>query len=180
MYFKQIRKIIGTYILKKELLNFSRKKIAISFAEVKTVLILFEASKIEDIQVVKKYVAQLKDKKKKVKIIGYFDTPFPPDFPYSKLEYDFFNVKEVNWYLKPTSLYLDNLLAEEFDVLLDLNTNNFFPITYISSLSKAHFKVGKYSQANQSIYDLMIDTGQDTSVNTLLTQIEVYLNMINS
>lgn len=179
MYFKNIRKAIGNYLLKAEVSQLKRNNAAFNMAEAKTFAIVFEASKIEDVELVKKYVVYLKDMKKKVRIIGYFDTLYPPDFTYSKLEYEFFSIKELTWYLKPAGTFLPVFAEEEFDVLIDLNIHDHFPLKYVSALSMAHFKVGKFSEENKNIFDLLIDFEKDKTFKYFLRQVDIYLDMIN-
>lgn len=179
MNFIKIRQLFGNYLLKKESARLQRNKRAFNMAEAKTFTILFEASKLEDVDLVKKYAGYLKEMKKKVRIIGYFNTPYPPDFTYSKLEYEFFSVKELTWYLAPSGSFLNAFLEEEFDVLIDLNLDNHFPIKYISTLSRACFKIGRYSEENQNVFDLLLDIEQGKTFKYFLRQVDIYLDMIN-
>lgn len=179
MYFKNIRKIIGSYLLRTEASQLRRNKTAFNIADAKSFAILFEASELEDVDLIKKYVVYLKEMKKKVRVIGYFDTEFPPHFTYSKLEYEFFNLKELTWFLKPSGTFFDAFCEEEFDVMIDLNIYDHFPLKYVATLSRAQFKVGKFSEENKKIYDLLIDTKPDKSFKYFLQQVDIYLGMIN-
>jgi hypothetical protein len=179
MYFKNIRKLIGNYLLNTEATRLKRNKAAYNLAEAKSFAILFEASKLEDVDLIKKYAVYLKDMKKKVRIVGYFDTPYPPDFTYSKLECEFFSIKDLTWHLKPNGTFLNAFLEEEFDVLIDLNLYDHFPLKYVSTLSMARFKVGKYSNENEKIHDLLIDFKADNTFKYFLRQVDTYLDMIN-
>jgi hypothetical protein len=179
MKFTAIRKAFGNYFLKNEAAQLSRNKAAFNMAEAKTFAILFEASNIDNIELVKKYANYLKEMKKKIRVIGFFNTPFPPDITYSKLEYEFFSVKELNWFMAPSGSFLKNFLEEEFDVLIDLNLSDEFPLKYISSLSKARFKVGKFNEENKKVHDLLIDYETDKTFKFFLRQVDIYLDMIN-
>ena len=108
--------------------------------EAKTIGIVFDATDKEDFELVKKYVLYLKEMKKKVKAIGFFNQKESPPMAFSKLEYDFFSLKDLSWNNIPNSVYVKNFIADEYDILLDLNLNDLFPLRYISSLSKARFK----------------------------------------
>lgn len=179
MNFIKIRKLFGNYLLKKEISRLQRNKRAFNMSEAKTFTILFEASKLEDVDLVKKYVVYLKEMKKKVRVVGFFNTPYPPDFTYSKLEYEFFSMKELTWYLAPAGVFVKNFLEEEFDVLIDLNLDDHFPLKYISTLSRSCFKVGKYSEENEKVYDLLIDFESGKNFKFFLRQVDIYLDMIN-
>jgi len=179
MNFVGLRKAAGNYLLKSAASQLKRNKVAFNKVEAKSFAILFEASKIEDVDLVKKYVTYLKELKKKVRIVGFFNTEFPPDFTYSKLEYEFFSVKELSWNLKPSGTFLNSFLEEEFDVLIDLNLDDHFPLKYISTLSRARFKVGKFSNENEKIQDLLIDIAPNKTFKYFLQQVDIYLDMIN-
>jgi hypothetical protein len=179
MYFKNIRIAAGKYLLRAEAEHVRRVKTAFNMFEARTFVILFEGSRIDDVDLVKKYVNYLKEMKKKVRVIGFFNTEFPPDFTYSKLDYEFFSIKELNWHMKPSGTFVRSFLEEEFDVLIDLNFEDHFPLTYLSTLSNAHFKVGKFSTENQQIFDLLIDTAKGKTFKYLLQQVDIYLQMIN-
>ena len=68
-----------------------------------------------------------------------------------------------------------------FDILIDINFEKVFPIYYISSLSKANFKVGLYdTESGNSTFDLMIELKKPVRVDDYLSNVVHYLEMINS
>ena len=175
-----IKRFAGNIILKREIAQLHRAKTAMSLTEAKSFAIIFEASRLEDVELVKKYVTYLKEMKKHVKVIGFLDSTQEPSFTYSKLEYEFFNQKALTWYLKPVGSVSNNFVAEEFDVLIDLNLSDQFPLKFISSISKAKFKVGRFSEENKKIHDLLIDTDEGKTFKYFLRQVDIYLGMINN
>jgi hypothetical protein len=179
---KTIKDFFANNALKKELLNNPReiKPNKFDFNKIKTVGILFGASDPEDFELVKRYVVYLREHGKKVKVIGYFSDKDIPALTYSKLEYDFFSRKELNWMGKPTTHIIDNFITEEFDLLIDLNIHDHFPLKYIASLSKSKFKVGKYKEdENENIYDMMIDSDNTQKLKYFLRQVDTYITMLN-
>jgi hypothetical protein len=167
--------------LKQELKNLrrERKPNMFSFAKIKTVGIVFDATSTEDYEIVKRYVVYLREHLKKVKVIGFFSTKEIPALTYSKLEYDFFSAKELNWLGKPGSTIVSNFIEEEYDLLIDLNIHDHFPLKYIAALSKAAFKVGKFDEEGFDIHDLMIDADNTKTVKYFLRQIDTYITMLN-
>lgn len=150
-----------------------------SFDDVKTVAILFDATDKGDYELMKKYVMYLREYRKKIMVIGFYSWKEVPDFAYSKLEYDFFSLKDLNLIGVPKPSFVDSFIKEDFDLLIDLNIKNHFPLKYISSLSKAKFKVGEYSKKNVAMYDLMIDIEQTRTLKYFMKQIDTYLDMFN-
>jgi hypothetical protein len=179
--FKKIKLALGNNYLKKELVANPRKAFLnkFNFDQVRTVGMLFDASNPEDYELVKRYVVYLREHAKKVKVLGYFSSKKIPAYTYSKLEYDFFSSKEVNWFGKPTTHIIDNFMEEEYDLLIDLNIHDHFPLKYISALSKAKFKVGKFKEEDESIYDMMIDADNTQTLKYFLRQIDTYITMLN-
>jgi len=178
---KNIKLKIANRLLNAELKakHLQKEPIKFAFEKVKTVGVLFDATNPEDFELVKRYVTYLREYSKKVKVLGYFNTKNIPALTYSKLEYDFFSVKDVNWMYKPNSMVINNFIAEEFDLLIDLNVNDHFPIKYIAALSKAKFKVGKYIENEIDVYDMMIDADQTKTVKYFLRQVDTYITMLN-
>jgi hypothetical protein len=179
---KKIRGFFANKALKKELAINPRilKPNQFNFNKIKTVGILFDASNPEDFELVKRYVIYLKEHTKKVKVIGFFSIKDIPSLTYSKIEYDFFSLKETNWMGKPTTHIIDNFINEEFDLLIDLNIHDHFPLKYIAALSKAGFKVGKYKEEiNEDIYDMMIDSDNTQKLKYFLRQVDTYITMLN-
>lgn len=178
---QNIKQTVAGLYLKLELKDHVRnsKPNKFSFNQVKTVGILFDASNPEDFELVKRYIQYLREHRKKVKALGYYPAKRIPDMTYSKLEYDFFSAKETNWFGKPSAMVIQNFINEEYDLLLDLNIQDHFPLKYISALSKASFKVGKYTQKDVAIYDMMIDSDNTKTLKYFLRQVDVYITMLN-
>ena len=176
---QNIKEVFGNYFLSQERKSVRRNKIFMNMAEAKTIGIVFDATDKENLDLVKKYVAYLKEMKKKVKAIGFFNQKVTPAMAFSKLEYDFFSLKELSWNNTPNSIYVKNFIEEEYDILLDLNLNDLFPLKYISSLSRARFKVGKKTEKNSFTFDMMMELEKDKSLKYYLKNIDTYLFVIN-
>ena len=176
---QKIKDFAGSYLLSGQLKNVHRNKMFVNMQDAKTVGIVFNATDSADFDLVKKYIGYLKDMKKRVKAIGFYNQKNIPAMSYSKLEYDFFCQKELSWNNTPSSIYVKNFIEDKYDILLDLNLEDLFPLRYISSLSKASFKVGKSSEKNNSIFDLMIETKEGKGLKYFLKNIDTYLFIIN-
>ncbi len=165
--------------MQKEIANIKRKRNLFNLTTALTAGILYEASNPEDYELIRKYVGYLKEYGIKVKTIGYFSQKEVPQFTFSKLDYEFFTKKELNWYLKPITSFTDQFSSQEFDLLIDLNINDHFPLKYIAGISMAKFKIGKYSEENKDVHYMMIEIDSTKNLKYLLRQIDIYLQMIN-
>lgn len=176
-----IKLSLANRALKQELKSAGviRKPNQFNFEKIKTVGIIFDATNAEDYEIVKRYVVYLREHLKKVKVIGFFSAKEIPALTYSKLEYDFFTTKELNWMGTPNSVIIRNFINEEYDLLIDLNIHDHFPLKYIAALSKASFKVGKFNEKDIEIHDMMIDSDGTKTVKYFLRQIDTYITMLN-
>lgn len=176
---QNIRNMAGNYFLSREMASVSRNKMFLNLEEAKTIGIVFDATENENFELVKKYINYLKDLKKRVKAIGFFNSKITPPMAYSKLEYDFFCLKDLSWHNSPNSIYVKNFIGDEYDILLDLNLMDSFPLRYISTLSRAKFKVGKKNKWNSSIFDLMLEVKDGKNLKYFLRNLDQYLFIIN-
>ena len=177
---KNIQETIGGYFLNREVSFLKRERNIISIQEAKTVGIIFDSSDKEEFELVKKYINYLKEMKKRVKAIGYFSNDIVPELTYSKLEFDFFTPKQLNWYQRPSNVFVENFINEENDVLIDLNIYDRFPLRYIGAASRSKFKIGKFSDKDKNIYDMMIHQDESKGLKYFLRQVDIYLFMINN
>ena len=179
---KDIKDRVADLYLKYKLMDAKKYKQPnmFNFNNIKTIAILFDSSEKEDYELLKKYVAYLREYKKKVKVIGFYNYKEVPDFAYSKLEYDFFSIKDLNLIGKPSPIFIEQFLEEEYDLLIDLNLNDHYPLKYMASMSNAKFKAGKYSKKDTKMYDMMIDIEKTKTLKYFLKQIDTYITMLNN
>ena len=178
-FISSIKEAIGRKVLKEQMVYRKRNCTFFNLNDASTIGILFDSTGNEDYELVKKYVTYLKELHKRVKVIGYCSVKEIPEFTYSRLEYEFFSAKELNWHYKPSGKFMENFVDEEFDILIDLNIYDHFPLEYIAAVSKARFKVGKFTDNNKETYDMMIETDETKSFKYFLRQVDIYLSMIN-
>jgi hypothetical protein len=178
---KKIKQYFANRALKHELgqLQSVRSQNKFNFDKIKTIGILFDSTNSDDYEIVKRYVDYLKEHSKKVKALGFFNAKEMPSVTYFKSEYDFFSIAELNWMGIPTSEPVKGFIAEEYDLLIDLNILDHFCLRYVSALSKAKFKVGKFTEDNIKVLDMMIDSDNTKTVKYFLRQVDAYIMMLN-
>ncbi len=159
---------------KINLLNVSHK--AVPFREVKLAGILFDADEPNNEQVIKKLMQQLQQQNIKVEVLGYI-----PKLPKNrgKVIFDYFTEKEVSMALVPQQSVLNSYAEKPFDVLLNLYTTEILPLEYISAVSKATFRIGKYIAGKDYYCDMMISLKETDTLENLIEQTLHYLNQIN-
>jgi hypothetical protein len=79
----------------------------------------------------------------------------------------------------PVNPVVKNFINEKFDILINLNSGKCFPLKYISALSKARFRVGRYNSQNAVCFDMMIKLHGEPTLKTVVEEIENFLRLIN-
>jgi hypothetical protein len=176
-----LKKNIARFFLKRKLDFSSKRKITehFNFNQTKSIGIIFSADNAFQIETVRKYMSLMNDSGKQVKAICFNKTKHIPSLGHSNLFIDFVLPKEINFWGIPTPSFIDGFIENEFDLLIDLDINENFPVEYVSAMSKAFFKVGKHSKNNESIFDLMLKIDGIQNIEYFIEQIDIYLKMIN-
>ncbi len=164
----------------RELKNLQRERKVISLGDAKTVGILYNASEKADFETVRAFVKKLLSEKKEVTSLGFVDKKELAENQFSKLGLDFFSRKDLSFYMIPKNILVNNFSKGDFDILINLNVENCFPLQYISGISKAKFRVGRYDPANTHFYDLMIKTTEHESLQHFIEQVDHYLTLIKT
>lgn len=153
---EQMRTRVGEFVLRKQIRHLKRKVQSCNLDEANSIGVLFNATHSVSFDIVKNYVKELSLKHKNISVLGFVDSKQLIDHYLYRKGFEFFTRNELNWYNKPENDAVTAFLKEEFDVLINLNLDDIYPIKYILSLSKAKFKVGRLTDTH-NYHDLMID-----------------------
>lgn len=171
---------IGKYLLRKKLTGISRQGNFISFAEAHKVGLLYDATDEKSSDPVRQYVKKIIAAQKEVRALGFVSRKELPEGQYARLGMDFFTKKGVNLWQIPTHPVAKNFADEEFDILLDLTLEPCFPLQYLSAVSRAKFRVGRYREHQTGYYDLMIDLEAGSGLEAFIDQAHHYISLLNS
>jgi hypothetical protein len=178
-FLEDIKHKIGQYVFQRDLKLNKRIKSVSNLDDSQSIGILFDATTKEQIKEIKPLVDYFFGMKKEVKAFGYVNSKNFDECHIPKLQYDFFNLKDLNWYYKPQNDYIKNFVKKEYDILINLSDSNCIPIKYLVASSVARFKVGKFEEG-YDIYDLMIKLDKkEDSMARLISEIAKYLKIIN-
>ena len=169
---------IGRLVFHRDLRTNKRLKEVSNLEESKSIGILYEATNSEQIKKIEPFVKYFFELRKDVKALGYVNKTKLDNCHIPKLNYDFFYLKDLNWYYKPQNYIIDNFVKKEYDILINLSDSNCIPIKYLVASSLAHFKIGQYEDGYE-IYDLMIKLDKEKGEERLMEEIKHYLNLIN-
>ncbi len=85
-----------------------------------------------------------------------------------------------NFFYKPVSPVVKNFIDRDFDILIDLHTGNGIPFRYITALSRAKFKIGKYDKSAVRFYDFMVSTREGVILPQFIQQVNSYLHQLKN
>lgn len=180
--YDEIRIRAGRLSLKKELKSLTtRKVVTTNLNDANSIAFLYKIDSEEDYTKVNKFMKYLKSEfgTKRIFFLGYWDdAKKDPEFLQTKLDFDFFSKKDLNWRGVPAGGNIDNFLSEKFDILIDLNNYFNIPLRYLIIKSPAKMKVGRYSEENEPFFDLMLADNQ-TEFEAYCNELVKYLTMIN-
>tara|TARA_A100001035_G_scaffold179592_1_gene142803 strand:- start:135 stop:692 length:558 start_codon:yes stop_codon:yes gene_type:complete len=176
-FVENIKQKVGDYVFKRDLKHNERKREVHNLHTAKSIGILYDATDLNDMMLVSEFANDLFKSKKDVKALGFVNRNELTHHHMPMLQFDFFFLKDLNWYYKPQNYIIKNFLEKEYDILINFCTSNCVPVKYLAGSSKAKFKVGKFEK-DLFIYDMMIDIKKD-NLSDLITEIKHYLNLIN-
>ena len=162
-------------LLRRKTVRMKRQKMLFDFASAKYVGVLCSPQDEFTTAQLKNFLHFLSQKGIKYLVLGYFNGKnIPENFLYWK-GIDFFTQKDLNFFFIPKNPMVDKFINEPFDMLINCNVNDYFPVEYMSHLSVAKCKVGIMREGD-SCYDLMIDIKKTPTIEYFLKNIEKYLS----
>jgi len=179
--FRNIRVNTGKSILARKIAKSERKVYYSNIGLVKNIGVVWDASRTEDFACLSWFHQKMHERNVKVTIIGYFPGKNLPD-QYTAIRYlSCIRKKEINFFYHPVSSEARTFISNRFEILIDINFDNLFPLQCISSLSNAGFKVGLFeSETMETPFDLMMEIKKPVDIESYLNEIIHYLEMINS
>ncbi len=175
--FKSIRQKIGRYILQRQLRHFKRTKSLFNFETAQHIGVVFKTDVQSDFELVKRFLHFLSDHNNKVVALCFVDFNKVPDYYLLRKGFNFFSRNDLNFYFVPQTSFINDFIEKPFDILIDLSTDFNFPLHYISSLSKAKYKIARQQQGN-TCFDLMIDISKNNNVEALIEHIKHYVPVL--
>lgn len=176
---KNLRNKIGRYLFFKEFNHHQSNRSLITFANSRSIGILYDSTNEKHFELVKRYVKEIREvHQKEVLSLGYYDDKELPPMRFSKLGMDFFTRKDLNWHFKPIAQVVRNFVHREFDILIDLHLANSLPFRYVVATSRAKFKIGRYDRAAVRFYDFMLSVDEQITFPRFIEQVNFYLKSL--
>jgi hypothetical protein len=179
--FKNYRLSRGRTILTKKIARVRRSRFRGNIYSAKKMGIVWDATNSDEFQVLSQFHQKMQDRNIDLNIIGYYPGKELPDKITAIRYLICIKNQDINFTYRPVSSEANNFINTPFDILIDANFNNAFPLEYISALSRAGLKVGIFDNGNErSSFDIMIDVNKNRDLNNYLNQVVHYLEMINT
>lgn len=155
--------------LKQKVRELKRKVHVINLDKVQTAGILW---KIDDRDVFKMLVGQLKKRNIRVSSICFADQPgsVRGEVIFSPADFSFLG--------KVNNNELSEFIKQDFDLLIDISLTTGVEVQFVRALSKARFKIG-WANLSPNYFDLSIDIHNRMDPGYLSEQIIHYLSEIN-
>lgn len=176
---EKIRRYYRKKCLKNTLQTRNREIKFCSLKNAKYVGILYEIGDESTYIWLSKFVNMLLSEGKTLRIVGYHNNKYVPYFCIPQLKYDFFCNKETNWFGKPNANFVQEVIDEPFDILLDLTLEDSFPLNYFTATSNAHFKIGRNTAGKINYLDLMIELEENHAISDLMYFINDYTDKLD-
>ncbi len=132
--------------------------------------ILVDASNFKDRNDVLAFAERLRKDGHRVKILGYLVGKIEG----ASMPFDIFATAQLSKVSRiPKSPEVDDFIQQKFDALINVSIHqNHKPLDYISSLSRASFRIGPwYHHAKHNPYDLCIDAGASATMNEWINEL---------
>jgi hypothetical protein len=175
-FLEKLRKNLGLFFLNKKARAVNRHRKIYNFSTAQKAGIIFSCQNEEDFQAVKEFKKYLEEKNIDTYVLGFINDKKIPDHLLLRTGFNFFCLKNLDWYYRPANGYIHDFILKNFNILFDFSVNDHFPVHYISLLSPAEYKVGRLTGTDQ--YDLMIDIKQNKHLPFFIEQVKHYINLI--
>jgi len=177
--FSNLRSGITNLVIKRLLRTRKRHKKVYNLSTARSIGIVFDGTNPKNFDGVFDFYKKLKIQTGiRLSVLGYINPDSVPNKFLIRNDVSFFSTNDVNWYYKPGGQDVVKFCNDKLDILINLDLNRQKPINFISSVSIARFKVGRYhSESKFNDFSIRIDS--EPTLEFFIQQVEHYLELIN-
>lgn len=136
--------------------------------------ILFDATVIEERDLILSFSKTFEKIGYKVTLMGYLDHAADT----AGIPYKHFNRRNVSRNFIPSGVDVGKFLESEFDLLINTDLSQSLPIHYLACLAKSYTKVGPHS-AFDEYYHLILDTKDTFTIKQYISELIDILNKVS-
>ena len=178
--FKNIRLSIGKTITRKKLSRINRSKKFNNLRNSRKIGIVWDGNLTNQFNFLTDFYREIHERGIQVDIICYYSGKILPN-EYTAIRYlKCFKRSDLSFFYLPESPEVEEFINTPYDIIVDINFSRHFPLYYVTSLSKAAFKVGAGDTMGRETLDMTIELNGKQNISFFLTQVRHYLEMINT
>lgn len=175
---KEDLKLLWKRIRKKYPLFVKTERKFVNLNEAKQIGLIYPWSSIHE-NSLNQYLERLSKEGKIVQEVGFVNLPkLPPTgIPEQTAQRIIICKKDLNILKHPHGDYIDNFLANEFDLLINLDTDSLAPLQYLSAMSHARCRAGVWHKKAEERFEIML-SNPESRMEDLILQFDHYLRKI--
>ncbi len=129
---------------------------------------------------VKALVDELTGRNISVVVLAYCPDKVKPAYIWENPHFGMFSKTDLGFDNVPHNHFVDIFVNQKFDILFDLSVVDHYQNVYVSTRSRAKFKIGHSNFNNYNIFDLIVSTNEKVSLDEHIKDVLHYLNNFNS
>lgn len=174
----KVKKAVRAYLMNRQLSRRDRNKMVMGLEESKTLGIIFDANTAADYRLVMNYVKSIQDKGKKVTALGFYKAKHKPGYLNDQPNWVYCHPSDFGLGLQIKNEKVVSFVDSSFDILIDLSPSDMFYTKYVSGMSNACYKAGRFHTDQVDLYDLFIQVPGHISLQELMNHMNHYLQII--
>ena len=178
-FLKNTRIAIGRSLLSNNLKKIRRKKQVYNMDTAKSIGFVYVYKNDKEFQIVENLISDLKKELKNVKALVYLPYTKLATYLPQKISINYISSADLNLIYYPKTKYANDFIHTKFDILIDLNLSDLFPLEYITTITNASFKVGLFDEKKQKVYDMMLKISKEERLDLIIEELINYLKMLN-
>lgn len=172
--FKKLRARLHHYFLRKKLKDVKHPHQTMNYERARTIAVIFDATLPENLTAAKKFNQDLSGLNKRAHFFAFLNHKEPA----GSLPFEYMTKQQVSRLFIPQHPKVEELITKQYDLLINLCTDECLPLEYICALSNATYRVGRFIPGKTYCYDMMIDMNGKRDMNYFIEQLNEYLKMI--
>lgn len=151
-----------------------------SFNEVSNILFFFDCTSEEKYREFERIYKYCQELGKSIRAVGYTGMRKQAHYCTPRINFEYLLLSDYNYLGIPNSSWVEEMIATDFDLLIDLSHCMHRSFQWLITLSNANCKLGASDVKCKTLYDISIDTENDRTQRYLMQQLIVYLNMLKN
>ncbi len=177
---RKIRYKIRLFLLRRAMRKHKRRRRVVGYDGARAFALLADGLPDGPPQFLNRLIDQLQTDGKTVDAVVFFHDKVIPDKVKPSPSVIHCQKNDFAWTMRPGPVPLQDLVAREVDILIDLSSSEALQMKYLAALSTALYKVGAHHPEFLDIYDLILNVNEQCKADELAKHAIHYLKMIKT